>query len=235
MIAAALDAGADFEALYVAPPAADAESGRALVARAKDAHVAIFDLAPGVIEKVADSRTPQPLIATIKKASRSLDDITGEDTLVVLVDVRDPGNLGAILRVADATGVGGVVACAGCADWRSPKAVRASAGSCFSVPVVDGDEPPAVLAALRASGFVAIGTAASGGSDPTDFAFPKKVAFVLGNEASGLTAQLGSTLDASVSIPMAGSTESLNVATAAAVICYERVRQEKHRRNDVVR
>lgn len=234
IIAAALDAGAEIEAVYAAPDVDETAMAQAVLERARDLGIATFVFAPGVIEKAADTRTPQPLIATVRTIPRGLDATFDADTVLVLVDVRDPGNLGAILRVADATGIGAVISCAGSVDWQSPKAVRASAGSCFSLRIADGAEAGPALSALRAHGFRTIATAAQGGLPHDEIDYGRKVAFVLGNEASGLSEQLAALVDEVVTIPMAGSTESLNVATAAAVICYERVRNRKAARGGVV-
>ena len=227
VIAAALDAGAEIAAIYAAPRAERSPMAHAVLERASDLGIETFQLAPGVIDSVADAQTPQPLIATVRTIERGIDATIDGDAVLVLVDVRDPGNLGAILRVADATGIGAVICCVGCVDWQNPKAVRASAGSCFALRIADGEEPEPALAELRVVGFRTIAAAAQGGTAHDEVDYRKKVAVVLGNEASGLPENLRALVDEVVTIPMGGSTESLNVATAAAVICYERVIQKK--------
>jgi RNA methyltransferase, TrmH family len=227
VIAAALDNGAEIEAIFAAPRAEHSAVARAVLERATDLEIAIHQLAPGVMDTVADAQTPQALLATVRTIERGLDTAVDDDAVLVLVDVRDPGNLGAILRVADATGIGAVISCIGCVDWQNPKAVRASAGSCFALRIVDSEEPLAALAELRVAGFRTIATATQWGTAHDEVDYRKKVAIVLGNEASGLPEQLQALVEEVVTIPMAGSTESLNVATAAAVICYERVAQKK--------
>lgn len=234
VIAAALDAGAEIEAVYFAPDADATSMAKAVLERARDLGVVTVALAPGVLEKAADARTPQPLLATVRTIPRGLEAAFDTDAVLVLVDVRDPGNLGAILRVADATGIGAVVACVGTVDWQSPKAVRASAGSCFALRIIDGEEPHVAISTLRRRGFRTVATAIHGGVAQDEIDFRNRVALVLGNEASGLARHLEALVDQVVTIPMAGSTESLNVATAAAVICYERVRQRKPARREVV-
>jgi RNA methyltransferase, TrmH family len=235
VIAAALDAGAEIEAIFAAPSAERGAMAHAVLERAVDLGIETVRFAPRVMDSVAEARTPQALIATVRTIERGLDAALDADAVLVLVDVRDPGNLGAILRVADATGIGAVIACVGCVDWQSPKAVRASAGSCFALRIVDGEEPEAVLAELRVVGFRTIATAAQGGTAYDEIDYRKQVAIVLGNEASGLPENLEGFVDEVVTIPMAGAAESLNVATAAAVICYERVMQRKPARSDPLR
>ena len=113
----------------------------------------IFDLAPGVLERVADTVTPQPRAGRGADArAPRLDDLAGATFVVVCVDVRDPGNAGAVIRVADAAGADAVVCCAGTVDPFNPKTVRASAGSVLHLPVVVAGDAAEVLDALAGHG-----------------------------------------------------------------------------------
>jgi TrmH family RNA methyltransferase len=226
----------------------------ALLARADEMGARIFELAPGVMARVADTVTPQPVMAVfpmvhvpaVPAASR---------LVVVMVDVRDPGNAGTVLRTADAAGVDAVVCCGGTVDPYNPKTVRSSAGSVFHVPLVLGEDAVAVLEALAPAGGRGNDAAARGRNEPsggtarpdgaaphvtgmrrlgavvrggTDYAtidWTEPTALVLGNEATGLPATLP--LDGTVCIPMAGRAESLNVGMACAVLCFEALRQRR--------
>ncbi len=221
LLAAALDAGVPIEAIYYASEALASPGTAEFLRRARGSGVRAFGLAPGVLERVADATTPQPLVGVVGAIDVDLAKVAAAPLLFVLVDVRDPGNLGAILRVAGGSGAGGVVCCEGCADVYNPKTVRASAGSLFSVPVVVDIPPEVALAELGAAGYRRAGTAARGGVDYATAELGPKVALVLGNEAQGLGDELTRALDTVVSIPMSGGTESLNVATAAAVLGFE--------------
>jgi RNA methyltransferase, TrmH family len=167
------------------------------------------------------------MAAVVAAVDVDLATVRGADFVVVCVDVRDPGNLGTVLRVAEASGAGGVICCEGSVDAFSPKTVRASAGSLFHVPVVAGGEPLEVLDRMGRWGVRRLGTDVHGGApyDSVDLTVP--TALVLGNEAHGLSAALSPHLDGSATIPMAGRTESLNVGMAAAVLCFERARQRR--------
>lgn len=219
---AALDAGAAVESLYVpaggpaVPPA---------VARATAAGVRAFDLAPGVLERVAGTVSPQPVLAVAPYVDVPLHDLRASDLVVVCVDVRDPGNLGTVLRSAEAAGVGGVICCDGTVDVYNPKTVRASAGSLFHVRVVAGGEPQEVLATLGEWGLRRMATRPTGGRPYHGVDLARPTAIVLGNEASGLPAGLDRLVDETVTIPMAGRGDSLNVGMAAAVLCFEAARQ----------
>jgi len=220
LVAAAIDAGVPIEAVYHAPDAAASPGAAEVLGRARQAGIRVFGLAQGVMERVADATTPQPLLGVVAAIDVGLVDVVSASLLFVLVDVRDPGNLGAILRVAGGCGAGGVVCCEGTADVYNPKTVRASAGALFSVPVVVGIPPDVALSEIGTAGYRRVGTAVRGGSDPATVDLGTKVALVFGNEAQGLDASLARSLDSVVTIPMAGVTESLNVATAAAVLGF---------------
>lgn len=224
VVAEALDAGAPLEAVYVA---SGADGVGPLLLRALDAGVRVHELGPGVLERVAGTVTPQPVLAVSAFLDVPLDDVLGADLVVVCVDVRDPGNAGTVLRTAEAAGAGAVVFCDGSVDPYNPKAVRSSAGSLFHVPVVAGGRPADVLARLGAAGVARLGTVAEGGTDLAGVDLTRRVAVVLGNEAVGLPPGIEADLDELVSIPMAGRTSSLNVGMAAAVVCFEVLRQRR--------
>jgi len=230
----ALQSRCTIESLFVAPEGHTSQTITALVAQAERAGARVFQLAPGVMERVADTVTPQPICAVVAALDVSLEALLalpagdGASRLfLVCADVRDPGNLGAVLRIAAASGVSGVIACAGSVDPYNPKTVRASAGAVFQLPLVKAPAPPETLVQLQRSGVTLLGTRASGGTDYLVADYGGDVALVLGNEASGLPEELGVALDGALTIPMAEGTESLNVAMTAAVLCFEAARRRR--------
>jgi TrmH family RNA methyltransferase len=229
LLSVAMAAGAPIESVYVAPEGAEAPAVVDVISRVLEQGGRVFDLAPGVMERVASTVTPQPLLAVVSYAPAPLDRLDGSSLVVVCVDVRDPGNLGTVIRMADAAGVDAVVCCDGTVDPTNPKTVRATAGSLFHVPVVEGGPTEAAVAGLAARGFTTVASVVRGGIDYTAFDWTGRVALVLGNEATGLDGSLVAGLDAGVTIPMAGRAESLNVAVSAAVLCFEALRQRRSR------
>ena len=233
LLTEALDAGTPVESLYLAhgtrrasgAPGTRPAAVDGAVARAVAGGVRVFDLAPGVMERVAATVTPQPVMAVAGYLDVPLELLRDCRLVVVCVDVRDPGNLGTVLRSAEASGAGGVVCCDGTVDVYNPKCVRASAGSLFHVQVVAGGEPVQILDTLGSWGFRRLGTQAAGGSPYFATDLTGRTALVLGNEASGLPARVEDGLDGAVTIPMSGRGESLNVGMAAAVLCFEAARQ----------
>ncbi|HEX2119743.1 MAG TPA: RNA methyltransferase [Acidimicrobiales bacterium] len=220
LVGDALDAGVELECLFVAPGAADP-----VVARAVAGGVPVFDLAPGVLERVAGTVTPQPVLAVARVVDVDLEALAGASLVVVCVDIRDPGNLGTVLRSAEASGVGGIICCDGSVDVYNPKCVRASAGSLFHTRIVARGEPVKVLGTLGGWGLRRLGTRPDGGVPYFGVDMTAPTALVLGNEAHGLPLSAAAELDGWVSIPMAGRAESLNVGMAAAVLCFEAARQ----------
>jgi RNA methyltransferase, TrmH family len=224
-----LASGVGVESVYV-DRAALAPDGAWLqvLEEAYAAGTRVFDLAPGVMARVADTVTPQPIMAVVDQMDVSLSELaaSAERALVVVcVDVRDPGNAGTILRSAEAAGATGVVCCDGSVDVFNPKTVRASAGALFRVPVVAGGDPAEVLAELGRWGLQRLAAVARGGRPYTDADLTVPLALVLGNEAHGLPASVAPEIDGQLTIPMAGRAESLNAGMAAAVLCFEAARQ----------
>jgi TrmH family RNA methyltransferase len=219
----AIAAKAPVEAVYVAPQGRDLP----VVAEAAAAGIPVHELAPGALERVAGTVTPQPVLAVVRTIDVPLRQVRGASFVVVCVDVRDPGNLGTILRSAEAAGAGGLVCCDGSVDVYNPKTVRASAGSLFHVPVVAGGSAVEILDDMAGWGVQRIATVAHGGTALDDVDLRAPVAVVLGNEAHGLPAGLDGHVDEGVTIPIAGRSESLNVGMAAAVLCFEVARQRR--------
>ncbi|MDQ3304616.1 MAG: RNA methyltransferase [Actinomycetota bacterium] len=239
LISEALDAGIGLEAVFVSEEHHDLPVLRQAEAGGHRVH----QLASGVLERVAGTVTPQPVLAIARALDVALDSVRQAPLVVVCVDVRDPGNAGSILRSAEASGAGAVVFCAGSVDVFNPKTVRSSAGSLFHVPVVSGGDPVAVLETLGHWGFCRLATVARGGRPYDELDYDVPVAVVLGNEAHGLPTATGPTgptgldahVDQRVTIPMAGRAESLNVGMAAALICFEALRQRRARPSNATR
>jgi TrmH family RNA methyltransferase len=225
LLRSALDAGAEIESVYVAPGPDARGDAAELLERAFGAGARVFELAPGVLERVADTVTPQPVLAVVSIPPHDLATVEGTSFVVVCAEVRDPGNTGAVIRAADASGADAVVCCRGTADPYNPKTVRASAGSVLHVPVVAAGDAPDVLAELGRRGLRRFGAAARGGVAHTDADLSVPLALVLGNEASGLPHAVAGEIDERLTIEMGGRAESLNVSLAAAVLCFEVRRQ----------
>lgn len=194
-------------------------------------------VAPHVVDAagfagLVSAQTPQGVVAVCRWEPRALADVTaihGPGQLVLAHEMSDPGNAGALIRVADAAGAAGVALSARSVDPTNAKCVRATAGSLFHLPVVEAGETLEAVAALRDAGFRTL--AADVTSESTDLFTAERqgllagrIAWVLGNEAHGLPDDVLGAVDHVIRIPILGHAESLNLATAAAVCLYAAAR-----------
>jgi TrmH family RNA methyltransferase len=221
-----LEAGLVPEALFVAAEAIGTADVDAVCSATLAAGSRVFPLARGVADRVADTVTPHPVFAIFALTDVELTRIPTPTLAVVCVDVRDPGNAGTVLRTCDAAGVDVVIFAAGTVDPFNPKTVRSSAGSIFHVPVVVSPEVDLAVEWLRSAGLTVYGTSPTG-TDYSAADLSRPSAFVLGNESAGLPEALSGALDATLTIPMSGRAESLNVGVACAVLCFEAQRQRR--------
>jgi TrmH family RNA methyltransferase len=176
-----------------------------------------------VIKGLSDTVTPQGIIAVSPLVHVEIDDIcaAGPATVVVADRVRDPGNLGNMIRIADAAGAGGMVICAESADLYNPKTVRSTAGSLFHFPLAVGGEISAAIKALKDAGYAVFAADAHAGNAMWEVEWPERLALVMGNEAWGIPEDEAALADGLVRVPILGGAESLNVSAAAAVLLYE--------------
>ncbi|MGF1598178.1 MAG: TrmH family RNA methyltransferase [Acidimicrobiales bacterium] len=222
-LAAHADATLTVEALYLGVDAD--EPG--LVAAASAAGITVHVVAAGVLDSVLDPVSPRPVAAVVARTPATLDDLTGTGPVLFLVELRDPGNVGTLVRTAEAAGAAGVVLAGPSVDPTNPKVVRAAAGAGLRLPMVRVDDPVAALDRLAVAGRHRVATAVGGDATPHDRATLATAVIVLGNEAHGLADEVIAATDDTVTIELAGPTESLNVAAAGAVLCFEALRQRR--------
>jgi RNA methyltransferase, TrmH family len=188
-------------------------------------------LMPGdYLKEILATESPQLVAALVEPPDWTWAHLTGERKsaaamIVVLAGLQDPGNLGTILRSAEAFGATGVLCLPGTVNAWNPKAVRASAGSVFRMPVVSASERDA-LTELRKAGVRVLTTTAQGDAEPVDLAdLAEPVALLIGNEGSGVPVDLAKKADGAITIPCPGPVESLNAAVATSVLLYEAAKQ----------
>jgi RNA methyltransferase, TrmH family len=226
VLEAALAAGARPVTVLATPEAA--ADHRALLDAARDAGAGIRVVAAPLLAELAQTVTPQGLVAVAGSVVGTLRDLPPSPRLVcVLVEIRDPGNAGTVLRAADAFGADALVTTAGSVDLESPKAVRASAGSLFHLPVIGGADWPALAAALRERGLALVGADPHTAGTIERAPLERPCALVLGNETHGLPERVRADLDHLARLPQYGRAESLNLAAAAAVLLYESARRQR--------
>ena len=215
----------DVSELFVSEDAAGIERH---VAAAESRGVTVTRVSSQVMRSLTDTVTPQGVLAIVGLPDVSLEDAAaGADLVLVLAEVRDPGNAGTLVRSAAAAGASLVVFTKGAVDPFAPKTVRGAAGAIFHVPIVSGLELEEVAHTLKGRGLSFVGAAADDGRPLDEVDLTARVALVLGNEAWGIGKAAESLLDDIVSIPMPGDAESLNVGIAGSILLFEAVRQRR--------
>jgi len=180
-----------------------------------------------VFKEVADTLTPQGIMGTVKKPEYYLDSImkAPEACLLLLEDIRDPGNLGTMIRTAEGAGVTGVIVSDATVDIYNPKVIRSTMGSIYRMPIFQAEDFYKTLEDIKKQGIVIFAAHLLGIPYDTEGSFRKRCAFLIGNEANGLSEKASAVADTLIKIPMAGKVESLNAAVAAAILMYEAARQ----------
>jgi RNA methyltransferase, TrmH family len=176
----------------------------------------------GALAKVLDAVSPQPMATTAPLLLAPLDRLVGATFVLLCDQVADPGNLGTIIRAAEAAGADAVVVTPGTVDVHSPKVVRSTAGALFRVPMVE-----ASLAEVKAAGLRLVATSSHAAVAYDQVDLTRSIAIVVGNEAHGLSDDAIHLCDELMAIPHAGRSESLNVAMAASVVAFEVLRQRR--------
>ncbi len=202
-----------------------------LLKLAAAADVQIHSVSGSVMASIAQTVTPQGFVAVCRFLDVPLTLEPPPRLVALLAEVRDPGNAGTVIRVADAAGADAVVLTRSSVDVYNPKCARASAGSVFHLPVTVEADVAATVAALRAAGIQVL---AADGAGPTDLdeldeagELARPTAWLFGNEAWGLPPELRALSDSVVRVPIHGRAESLNLATAAAVCLYASARAQR--------
>ena len=228
----ALRANAGVQEIFVAEDASATPAAIAVARRAESAGVEVYRTSSAVVSALADTVTPQGIVAVVEAAPASLHDaVAGAALVLVMAGVSDPGNAGTLIRTAAAAGADAVVLTRGSVDPWSPKVARASAGSLFHIRAVAGADLYDAMGELRRSGLAIVG-AETTGPTPYDHAnLSGRVALVVGSEARGIPPRARELFDDRICIPMPGHGESLNLAVAGSVLLFEAVRQRRSARS----
>jgi TrmH family RNA methyltransferase len=228
----ALRSGVTLELLLYTQEGFEHSEVKEVVVAAQRCGVSNQRVSPGALKALADAVTPQGVMAVAREMARPHGAERG-NILVLLDQVRDPGNVGTIIRTADAAGVDGVLLSRESADPFSPKVLRSTQGSIFHVPVETDIDPPAVVPELKAKGFRIFIADTRARRLHTQVRYPHRFLLAMGNETLGVRQELRLLGDDLIRVPILGRAESLNVAMAASVILYEALRQREVERNRV--
>ncbi|WP_310551843.1 TrmH family RNA methyltransferase [Paenibacillus glufosinatiresistens] len=188
----------------------------------------VVGVSAAVIAKCSSTNTPQPVFAVVRKEPRGAEALLAmKDALVIVLDgVQDPGNVGTIIRSADAAGAAGVVLGRGCADLYNPKTIRSTMGSLFHLPIAEA-ELAELLPEAQRRGTLLLSTSLQGAESCYSHDFRGSQWLVIGSEGRGISPETAALVDKSLLIPMKGRAESLNAAMAATILLFEGMRQRE--------
>ena len=211
----AFEIGVDLQEVFYRP---DQEQISVSV-EAADAN--FYEVDAETLDEIADSSSPQGVLAIAKVEETAVDDIAAMQRVVVIDSVQDPGNVGAIVRTAAAAQFDAVITAPGTADLWSPRAIRASAGTLFALNVARRVDLGSTLDLLREAGHVIFATDSDGSVSINDIDVAERMTLMLGSEAHGVSKAVGARTDAMIRVPMGPFVESLNVAVAAGIVMYK--------------
>jgi len=200
------------------------ERHRELLADFATLGLSIVEVSDQVMDKIADTRTPQGVVAVVHHLDLTFEELLAKKpVLLALIDQgRDPGNLGSIIRAADAAGADGIVLSPDSVDVYNPKVIRSTAGSIVNVPIVVDQDLADAIKTLKLAG-MQVFSSSSLGQDVTQVSvveMAKPTAWIFGNEAHGVSSEVAKGADKTLSLPIYGAAESLNLGTAAAICLY---------------
>lgn len=217
----ALESGVRLRNAFITESAVSRESD--LTAALAAAGARVFTVTDAIGRHISDTAAPQGIFCTAFMLDKvfELNTINLYGAYLALENLQDPGNLGTVLRTAEALGLEGVILSQGCADVYAPKVVRATMGAVFRLPFCRADDLPALLKALSDRGMTTLAAAAGAAKSVTVCRAEGGVVAVIGNEGAGLTEACIAACREAVRIPMRGRAESLNAAAAAAILLWE--------------
>ena len=227
LVAEAVADGIPIHEIFVSPRVARDRDGGLLLASLREARAPLTPVSDRLLERMSAARTPQGILAIAVRPedSESLPSPTPGRPLLVGWHVQDPGNLGALVRLAEATGASGFLAAGGGADPYHPRTVRAAAGSLSRLQPASCGDSATLIGRLRGAGYGLLAAVPRGGDVPAKVVWNRPWALLLGGEGSGLPDDLLSASDCQVAIPTEGRVESLSVPAAAAILLYEAQRR----------
>ena len=221
--------------LYYSQTLKDSEAGQRLLKLASEKKVTTLEVQEKAIRKMAETETPQGVVAVVEKKRFDLDRFLRQtpEFILALENIKDPGNLGTIIRTADALEVDGIFLSQDSVELYNPKVVRGTMGSLFHLPVFYPVQLKEFLSGLRPK-FQILASVASGGINCSELDYLEPICLLLGGETSGLSDQILALADQKVSVPQFGSAESLNVSVAAGILIYEIAKSKKMRTKEQV-
>jgi TrmH family RNA methyltransferase len=211
----------------VAAPSLVQHHGKGVLKLAESKGINILWISERLMDALSESKTPQPVMAEVTMKQHSEEGLLANEAGLIIIahQLQDPGNLGTIIRTAEAVGASGLALTQHTVDPFNAKAIRASMGSILRLPVMPIEDIEVFIKKCKQKGFQTAATVLAGEKRHLDIDLTKPTVVILGQEGAGLPQDIMPDIDLRIRIPMAATIDSLNVATAAAVILYEAMRQ----------
>jgi TrmH family RNA methyltransferase len=230
-VAEALKASADIIYIIVSETFLAGHGKEDLTGMVEQSSIRCYVVPDHMFESISDTKNPQGILAVLRLDRKKPGEAGfGNGMLVIMDMVMDPGNMGTIIRTADAAGCAGIIVTDGCVDVFNPKVLRSTMGSIFHIPVYHCGSVEETLKKVKESGFLILASHLEGSTGIFDVDLTGNIALVIGNEAGGISEAAVQSADLLVKIPMEGGAESLNVSVAAGIMMFEAVRQKKRNR-----
>ncbi|MBD3868261.1 MAG: RNA methyltransferase [Acidobacteria bacterium] len=220
----ALASGVELEQVVYSDRLSTTDEGAALLAALQRSGAVLDETSATILDSMQDVRSPQPVLSLVRMGAAAFDDLLNPERetalLVVAHDIQDPGNLGTIIRTADAAGATGLIATGSGVDLHHPRTVRSTMGSLFRLPTLHCPDILDVILRLEQERFWKVAAETGTGPRPEEVDWSRKTALFLGPERGGIPDEARSRMDSSLTIPMATGVDSLSVGAAAAVILF---------------
>lgn len=202
------------------------KGGEEILEKVKGLKVPVYTVRDKIFKDISDTENPQGIMAVVKMTASSLEEILRKGSLIIVMDaIQDPGNMGTIIRTADAAGVTGIIVSKGCVDTYNPKVLRSTMGSIFHVNIHNTEDLSETINKIKERGITVLAAHLQGEANYFEQDMKRDCAIIIGNEANGISDDAAQQADVLVKIPMPGKSESLNASVAAGLLMYEAVRQ----------
>lgn len=219
----ALQYESTFSLILFSEEAIKTTEGIELLRKCDEMNIAVYISEEKLFLESSEMESPQGVLAVLDKQEHELEEIFNQESFILMLldEVRDPGNVGTIIRTADACGITAVILSKGCVDLYNGKTIRATMGSMFHIPIITEADILELIESLKESDAEVVG--ADPHSDKSCIGLPRKsrTAIIIGNEAIGLRPEVKAATTQNITIPMPGKAESLNAGIAAAILMYE--------------
>jgi TrmH family RNA methyltransferase len=229
LVEEAVNSGSLIRYVFISDKFCKSKTNGPFIKKIKGLGLDVIHTADSIVDYLSDVVTHQGIIAVVKKGFYQVDKLfdRSDGIILFLYKLQDPGNLGTIIRVAEAGGVKGIIITDGTVDPYNPKTVRATMGSIFRMPIAKIDDASNFIKKVKDLDYKSIGFFPKAKEEYFNADLTGPIILTFGHEAAGLPVEIGRLMDMQLKIPMSGDVESLNVAVSAAVVIYESMRQRR--------